>query len=62
VVINAFHVHSRPLWYRLRGFLRGLYALTGLPAARTDPVLFFGDYLQTRSECTPTRAASSPST
>jgi 50S ribosomal protein L16 3-hydroxylase len=44
VVINAFHVHHRELWYRLRAFFRGLYALTGLPASRTDPVLFVGDY------------------
>jgi 50S ribosomal protein L16 3-hydroxylase len=44
VVINAFHVHHRELWYRLRAFFRGLYAVTGLPAARTDPVLFVGDY------------------
>lgn len=44
VVINSAHVHSRPLWYRLRSFLRGLYAHTGLPASRTDPAMFLGTY------------------
>jgi hypothetical protein len=44
VVVNAFHVHHPALWHRLREFFRGLYAVTGLPAAKTDPVLFFGNH------------------
>ena len=44
IVVNAFHVHHPALWHRLRGFFSGLYAVTGLPASKTDPVLFFGNY------------------
>jgi 50S ribosomal protein L16 3-hydroxylase len=44
IVVNAFHVHHPALWHRLRAFFRGLYAVTGLPAQKTDPVLFFGNY------------------
>lgn len=47
VVVNYFNVHSVELWHRLRGFLRGLYAVVGQPASRTEPTFFFGNYVVT---------------
>jgi 50S ribosomal protein L16 3-hydroxylase len=46
-VVDDYHVHDALVWRRVREFVRGLYALTGLPGEDVKATLFLGNYART---------------
>lgn len=47
LIVDNFEACDDPLWWRLRQFLRGLYALTGVPGNHVKTTLFLGNYGRT---------------
>ena len=47
LVIDDFQAQAPELWLRLREFLRGLYAVTGIPGEHAKATLFLGNYRST---------------
>lgn len=46
-VVDDYHVHDALVWRRVREFVRGLYAITGLPGEDVKATLFLGNYART---------------
>ena len=46
-VVDDYHVHDELVWRRVREFVRGLYAVTGLPGEDVKATLFLGNYART---------------
>jgi hypothetical protein len=44
LVVDQFEGCDEPLWWRLREFLHGLYAFTGVPGEYVKAALFLGNY------------------
>jgi 50S ribosomal protein L16 3-hydroxylase len=47
LIVHHFQAHSTELWLRMRDFFRGLYELIGIPAEKSEAVVFLRNHAQT---------------
>lgn len=47
LIVHHFQAHSVDLWMRMRGFFRGLYQIIGIPAEKSEAVVFLRNHAQT---------------
>jgi len=47
LIVNEYQSYNPEIWFRIRNFLRGLYAVVGIPPNQSDTTIFLGNYERT---------------